>query len=237
MGFKTCYVGHDNAYRKMRERGQPGWDSSEEAYGRFFGQYLELLASCKVPLSGNLLELGCGAGNFTLRFSGIGFEVNGIDIAPTAVEWAKERARESGLEDRFREGDVLDLKEFGEGTFDLVFDGHCLHCIIGDDRPKLLSEVRRVLKPEGFFLVDTMCGTPEPGTIEGYDPVSRHILCTADRFKGSRMEGVAQRYIGLPDVLLEELKAGGFEILGHRIRVEPENKGCDGLIALARKSS
>jgi len=35
-------------------------------------------------------------------------------------------------------GDVCDLVGFDEASFDVVLDRHCLHCIIGSDRPRFL---------------------------------------------------------------------------------------------------
>ncbi|HIG46099.1 MAG TPA: methyltransferase domain-containing protein [candidate division Zixibacteria bacterium] len=42
-------------------------------------------------------------------------------------------------------------------NLDFVCDSHLLHCIIGADRAGVFASVRRVLKPGGYFLVDTMC--------------------------------------------------------------------------------
>lgn len=49
---------------------------------------------------------------------------------------------------------------YGDGRFDAVIDGNCLHCLIGADRARALVEVRRILRPSGVFVVSTMCGEP-----------------------------------------------------------------------------
>jgi SAM-dependent methyltransferase len=58
---------------------------------------------------GRALDLGCGPGRNALHLAARGFEVDAVDLSPTAVEWARERARESGTEAtvRFHCGDAL----------------------------------------------------------------------------------------------------------------------------------
>ena len=187
--------------------GQVGWDKTEDAYAERFEQLARVLTGGLAPERGSLLELGCGAGNVTLWLATMGYEVTGIDISPTAITWAKEKAGEGGIAARFVEGNVLNLSAFDDHSFDLVVDGHCLHCIIGADRARLLAEVHRVLKPGGYCLIDTMCGEVSPGHFQGYDVLSR---CTV-------FKGVATRYFGLPEDILRELTDAGFHILSHQL--------------------
>lgn len=208
--FKTHYVGHDEAYRKLRAAGHVGWDKTEDAYSERFEQLTRVLTGGLAPRRGRLLELGCGAGNVTLWLAGLGYEVTGVDIAPTAITWAKQKAEEAGVQATFLEGDVLNLYTLGANSFDLVLDGHCLHCIIGADRARLLVEVYRILKPGGYFLVDTMCGPVTPGRLQGYDETSR---CTL-------FGDVATRHFGLPEDILKEVVDAGFQVLTSRLESE-----------------
>src|SRR3972149_11348435 len=54
---------------------------------------------------GKALDLCCGAGTNTVYLAEKGFEVTGMDISPTAIEYAKKKAektklkREFGIED------------------------------------------------------------------------------------------------------------------------------------------
>ncbi|MEW1831658.1 class I SAM-dependent methyltransferase [Streptomyces sp. NPDC088196] len=45
---------------------------------------------------GRALDLGCGPGRNALQLAAWGFEVDGVDLSPTAVAWAEERARDRG---------------------------------------------------------------------------------------------------------------------------------------------
>lgn len=81
----------------------------------------KIISFGRAPKSGELLELGCGAGNIGLWFAGLEYSVSGIDISPTAVNLAQKRAKESSANATFCTGNVLDLKPFADETFDFVY--------------------------------------------------------------------------------------------------------------------
>lgn len=223
MKHKTDYPGHDLIYRRRKAEGKQGWDEGDQ-WPSWKAEIEGLMADASFPKSGSVLELGCGAGDVALLFADRGYSVSGIDIAPTAIEWASEKAKNRGLKAEFVVGEVTDLGRWGDGTFDIVIDGHCLHCIIADDRPKVLSETHRVLKPGGLFYVNTMCGEPDdPEVAKDFDPESRCVV----------VGGVARRYLGRPEDILGEVKASGFRIERHEVHA---GKGQQGdLIVFARK--
>ena len=53
------------------------------------------------------IDLGCGAGNYAIYLASVGFDVTGVDIAPTAIEIAKENAKRQGIKCTFVVADVL----------------------------------------------------------------------------------------------------------------------------------
>jgi SAM-dependent methyltransferase len=119
---------------------------------------------------------------------------------------------------------VLHLPEEFKKAFDLVFDGHCFHCIIGDDRPKFLQNSLRALRPGGYLLIATMCGEVTcQETRAHFDPQSR-CLVHGD---------IATRYIGLPEDILEEIRSAGFAISHWRVQANSEE--CDDLLLVAKK--
>ncbi len=42
---------------------------------------------------GRALDLGCGPGRNALHLAALGFEVDAVDLSPTAIAWAEDRAR------------------------------------------------------------------------------------------------------------------------------------------------
>jgi ubiquinone/menaquinone biosynthesis C-methylase UbiE len=222
MEYKTNYIGHDGQYKHNKAEGLNGWDD-DETWQRWRAEILDLIASDRFPKSGMILELGCGAGDVALLFAEKDYQVYGIDIAPCAIEWAKEKALKAMIKADFEVGDVRNLGRWKDEYFDIVIDGHCLHCIIGEDRAKVLSEAYRVLKPGGLLYVSTMCGDPKvPEMLKQYDPETRCMV----------VGGVAHRYFGRPEDILNEITGSGFSIQRHN-DVKPGTQ--DDLIVLARK--
>ncbi|MBI5805869.1 class I SAM-dependent methyltransferase [candidate division TA06 bacterium] len=223
MSLKTNYIAHDSQYKRFKAEGLNGWND-DETWQAWKAEILALIASTDFPKSGKVLELGCGAGDVALLFAEKGYQVYGIDIAPSAIEWAREKNLKANIRAEFEIGDVTKLGRWEDRYFDIVIDGHCLHCIIGDDRAKMLEEACRVLRPGGSFYVSSMCGDPkEPEVLKNYDPESR---CTIHG-------GVAGRYFGLPEDVIKEIEKAGFKIKRHEVR--DNNELQDDLIVLAEK--
>jgi len=213
--LKTDYAGHERVYRRLRVDGAAGWDKTAAEYAARKRLLREVVGEGHSPRAGRLLELGCGAGNLSLWLVRQGYEVTGVDIAPTAVAWARERAEAEGVAASFLEANVLQLDGLASKAFDFLLDGHCLHCIIGADRRRFFAEAMRLLKPGGFLLVDTMCGPVDAGRLEGYDPVTKCLV----------RQGVASRYFGGPEEICGEAEAAGFRVLSSRITERTEVHG------------
>jgi ubiquinone/menaquinone biosynthesis C-methylase UbiE len=224
MSLKTNYIGHDARYKKRKAEGKTGWND-EKDWNEWRTEILALIASDGFPQSGKVLELGCGAGDVALLFAEKGYQVYGIDIAPSAIEWARGKALKTGMKAEFIEGDVRNLRRWEDEIFDVVVDGHCLHCIIGDDRAEMLKEAYRVLRPGGSFYVSSMCGDPkEPEVLKNYDPESRCMVYS----------GVAGRYFGRAEDIIKEIEKAGFKIKRHEVRGNNDTQ--DDLIVMAIKS-
>lgn len=96
----------------------------------------------------HILDVGCGKGRFSDRLHrSTGGSVRALDISETAVQTA--RSRYPGI--RFAVEHIPPIP-FGNNQFDLIVAAELLWYIL----PKLsefFTEVRRVLKPGGHFLV------------------------------------------------------------------------------------
>ncbi len=100
-----------------------------------------------------VLEVGVGVGK-TFKYYPRDVELCGIDAVPGALEIARRKARELGLNACFREADVERLP-FPEGSFDTVVSSF-VFCTVPHPE-KGMREIRRVLKPGGrvIFLEHT----------------------------------------------------------------------------------
>lgn len=114
-----------------------------------------------IPPFAHALDIGCGGGANLARLASLcpeGF-VTGIDYSPTSVE--ESIAFNQDIIDRKRmtvlEGDVHALP-FERDAFDFI--SACETIYFWNDLPQALFEVRRVLKPQGTFLI--ICEMADP---------------------------------------------------------------------------
>jgi SAM-dependent methyltransferase len=124
--------------------GQNSWHTADEQ-DRFVS-WLGLSAGQQ------LLDVACGAGGPALRIAKrTGCSIAGIDLQEQAIEAARVFAVQQGLAGRarFEVGDATHLP-FTDHTFDAVT---CIDAINHfSDRPRLLAEWSRVLRPGGRLL-------------------------------------------------------------------------------------
>jgi len=98
------------------------------------------------------IDMGCGAGNYSIYLASMGFDVTGIDISPMAIEFAKENARRKGVRCNFLSGDVLGALNEVTETFDFAYDWELLHHIFPAQRKRYVENVHRILNPAGKYL-------------------------------------------------------------------------------------
>ncbi|HYF50586.1 MAG TPA: class I SAM-dependent methyltransferase [Planctomycetota bacterium] len=150
------YEGHDAAYRRLKAEGHVTWDRRDydDCYLKpFLDRALKGLSfSVAKPRA---LEVGCGTGPASAFLAQHGFDVTGIDLSETALEIAQLQAKRLGLKITYLKQDWLTFST--DEKFDLVLDGHCLHCIVFDeDRRRALETTRALLHPGGYFAMETM---------------------------------------------------------------------------------
>ncbi|MFF3515055.1 class I SAM-dependent methyltransferase [Streptomyces sp. NPDC002573] len=103
---------------------------------------------------GRALDVGCGPGRNALHLASLGFEVDAVDLSPTAIAWAEERAREAGADVRFHCGNAFDLTADGlGGPYDLIYDSGCFHHLPPHRRVSYLTLLDRTLAPGGHFVL------------------------------------------------------------------------------------
>ena len=110
---------------------------------------------------GRALELGCGGGRNAVFLARSGFTVEGVDYSQAAIDWARERATQAGVDVLLRRQSVFDL-EVNAGGYDLVYDSGCFHHIAPHRRSQYVELVTSALKPGGWF--GMTCFRPEGGS-------------------------------------------------------------------------
>jgi ubiquinone/menaquinone biosynthesis C-methylase UbiE len=95
-----------------------------------------------------VLELGSGSGNLAAALHEQGVSVIGSDISPTATEHACKLHPDI----KFKTHSAEELP-YDDSTFDIVMSFDVLEHLPNVDRH--LHEVRRVVKPDGYYLFQT----------------------------------------------------------------------------------
>jgi cyclopropane fatty-acyl-phospholipid synthase-like methyltransferase len=136
--------------------GSPPWD-----IGRPQPAFVRLADAGE--LHGRVLDVGCGTGEHALMAASLGLDATGVDLAPTAIRLAKQKAEERGLDAKFVEFDALDLSALGE-HYDTVLDCGLFHVFDDADRRRFVESLSAVTVEGGRY----------------------HMLCFSDRLPGDR---------------------------------------------------
>jgi SAM-dependent methyltransferase len=139
----------EHAYRS----GRVGWDPGEyDGHLRWFLDKYSV-GPCRV------LDPGCGTGKSAVWLAQKGFHAVGIDLSPSAIAQARQRARDKDVSDRtrFLEGrfpDDLPRRDANIATdsYDLIIERAFLqHLGHGRALEKTVDILADALEPEGLF--------------------------------------------------------------------------------------
>jgi SAM-dependent methyltransferase len=129
------------------------FDAVDGPERRPFNPYWHALALVRSALRTEcprLLDVGCGAGEFSVMCARLGFDVHGVDVSSENVRRARELAAKYHVDDRthFAEG-VAEYLDFQDDFFDVLLGIDILHHI---DIEPAARELHRVLKPGGVAI-------------------------------------------------------------------------------------
>jgi SAM-dependent methyltransferase len=173
-----------------------------------------------------ILDVGCGTGLNAQHLAAKGHTVVGIDLSPVAIEKFRQKGFDGSVCDLERDG----AAPFSDGSFDLAFASEVIEHI--GDTETFLTEIKRLLRPEGVLLLSTpnsafwpyrilsvLGRTPSeyqhPGHVRFF---SKRHLANAIRSAGFLVERISARHIycvcgaGIGDAFAPALKLVGFEI-------------------------
>lgn len=143
-----------------------GWDQVfDESYALFYAPFfsdertrVEAEAAARlaeVPPGGAILDCPCGFGRHALVLAESGYRVTGADRSEVQLAEAERRRGEAPWP-RLVRADYRELP-FSDESFDAVL---CLFTSLGyldrDEDVAVLSEFRRVLRPGGSLVIETM---------------------------------------------------------------------------------
>ena len=137
----------DAPYRNER---LPGWDVGRPC------SHLVKAVEDKTFKSGRAIVFGCGSGTNAIYLASKGFEVTGVDVSPTALAIAAEKARKADVEVDWMLADVVALPKLP--PYDLIFDRGCYHHICQYDSLGYVETLRRLSRTGTRVLI--LAGSP-----------------------------------------------------------------------------
>jgi ubiquinone/menaquinone biosynthesis C-methylase UbiE len=166
---------NDSQYLKKQYKDSSNLEARIHLHQRFsvnkYGWQRWIFDQIKLPDTCRILELGCGAGSLwkdNLERIPAGWEISLSDFSAGMLDEAR-RNLETQRQFQFK---VIDAQSIPleSGYFDAVIANHVLQHV--PDKPKALSEICRVLQPEGVFYSSTVG--------EGHLREIKDLLCKFD---------------------------------------------------------
>lgn len=113
--------------------------------------FFETQVRSRLPEHSSILEIG--SGNYSL-FE----EVENLSATVTAVDFSHEAIKQTPKSAvSYYEKSLTQNSFFSEEEFDLVFDSHCMNCLVKqEDRNLAFENIFRVLKKDGLFAAELM---------------------------------------------------------------------------------
>jgi SAM-dependent methyltransferase len=148
-----------------------------------------LVVALRLEAGDTVLDLGCGPGLYAERLARHRLRVTGIDTAEPSLAYARDHAAEHGLAITYVAQDYLTLDL--SNTFDAVMLVNGDYCALNpEQRQRLLSNVRRALRPGRWFALDVL--TPAHG--DRYTIDNTWFVADADVWRSERHLVLAQGF-------------------------------------------
>ena len=114
-------------------------------------RYELILDFLKTQPKGKILDAGCGPGLMTRTLQKQGWDVTACDYSLGMIKTSKKKAFEEKLPDVYHHLSLQELSKLKE-KFEIVILNGVLPYISKDEEEKVFSEIKKVLKPGGFFI-------------------------------------------------------------------------------------
>jgi len=111
------------------------------------------LEFAEIKKGDKVLDICCGTGDQAFYYAQNGAIVTGIDINPKMIEVAQSRKQKQGVSDiYFKVADAATLP-FEDHIFDIASISLALHEIESFKRDTVISEMKRVVKKDGYLIL------------------------------------------------------------------------------------
>lgn len=174
-----------------------GMWTPDEAFVRFTAAYLQKRVGIdaydiKRRIS-NILDAGCGIGRHVVFFAEQGYNIYGTDISREAIEIANAWLAKRKLTANLYICDVQKMP-FRNNLFDVVVSHGVLDHIPYDAAKKAISEIKRVLAPEGYLFISLR--STEDSEFGRGEKAGHNTFTLAEGYE----KGIIQHYFDLTEI-------------------------------------
>jgi ubiquinone/menaquinone biosynthesis C-methylase UbiE len=164
---ETIGKAYDEFHNFLLENGARGKIAQDFIYKKDLspidGLFLKVMGN-----KSSILEIGLGDGHFLLACANKGNTVSGLDISRVAIGRAEALFNDASVPAKLEIGDASRIT-FPENSFDFVVSKDLVEHIREADFTAHLQEVKRVLKPNGSYLLWT------PSKLLGHTSLGTHL--------------------------------------------------------------
>ncbi len=188
----------------------------QRIYSEGLDKYIDRLRAIGFAGHGNVLDAGCGYGQWSLALAGMNQYVSACDISPLRVEFLSDLTRELAVSNIEFHVNSLDALPYADASFDAIF---CYGVIFLTPWRHSLAQLARVMKPGGTLYVNanglgwyTYLWQEEHNKADDYDPKAIAARSFIDTLRYDR-EGVYESGMNLiiePQAMEDELRGFGF---------------------------
>ena len=123
----------------------------------FVAKFRDVIAGEEVGRSrpfGAALDIGTGSGIWGIELAKRGWQVTGIDNVQKALDRARERVEQSGVNMQLIKGDVTAIRQTGISTgFRLILDTGTFHDFIPTQQRAMGHGIDAIATPDGIVLL------------------------------------------------------------------------------------
>lgn len=107
-----------------------------------------------LPVDHKILEVGCSTGELSIALALAGYQVTGIDLNQEMIYEAQKQTEKTGLVIKFIQGDMRDLEQLVDQTYDgiVCFGNTIVHLTRKREIEQFFQTIFELLSEDGTFL-------------------------------------------------------------------------------------
>lgn len=151
------------AVRRVYESIAPQYDrrvGANSEVDAFFMEGESRFVLSRVAPADRVLDIGCGTGRYTARMLAAGVRAVGLDMSAAMIRQARSKSAAAPHGGSWVQAEMGNLP-FADGSFDVVTCVLAIMHLARSERQRVFTEVSRVLRPRGRFVLTCKNGLVE----------------------------------------------------------------------------